>query len=279
MCTSSRVKAEFTLPKLNNTTLIKWDLHVTKDLGAYDMIIGQDMLEFLQIDLKFSDQTVEWETATVPFKDPDADVLDSHHIADPDGLQDEHDRIKKILDAKCNAADLDQVCKDQHHLTKEQQQKLHDSLHTHSQLFDGMLGKWTGSEVNLELKPNATLHHARACPVPRCHERTLRSEVEQLCRIGVLKKVNRSEWAAPSFIIPKKDGTVRFINDFRELNKRIKRKPFPIPNIQDMLLGLEGFQWATTSLDLNMGCYHIELSPNSKHLCTIVFPFGKCKMQ
>jgi predicted regulator of amino acid metabolism with ACT domain len=77
--------------------------------------------------------------------------------------------------------------------------------------------------------------------------------------------VNRSELAAPSFIIPKKDGTVRFINDFRELNKRIKRKPFPIPNIQDMLLNLEGFQYAT-SLDLNMGYYHIELCPDSKNV-------------
>jgi hypothetical protein len=84
-------------------------------------------------------------------------------------------------------------------------------------------------------------------------------EVERLVEIGVLKKVNQSKWAAPSFIIPKKDDTVRFINDFRELNKRIKRKPFPIPNIQDMLLNLEGFQYAT-SLDLNMGYYHIELS-------------------
>ena len=103
-------------------------------------------------------------------------------------------------------------------------------------------------------------------------------EVERLCEIGVLKKVNRSEWAAPSFIIPKKDGTVRFINDFRELNKRIRRKPYPIPNIQDMLLNLEGFQCAT-SLDLNMGYYHIELSPNLKRLCTLVFPFGKFEMQ
>ena len=86
-------------------------------------------------------------------------------------------------------------------------------------------------------------------------------EVERLSEIGVLKKVNRSEWAAPSFVIPKKDGTVQFINDFQELNNRIRRKPCPIPNIQDMPLSLEGFQHAT-SLDLNMGYYHIELSPN-----------------
>ena len=37
---------------------------------------------------------------------------------------------------------------------------------------------------------------------------------------------------------------------------------------------LEGFQYAT-SLDLNMGYYHIELAPESQRLCTIVLPWGK----
>jgi hypothetical protein len=32
-------------------------------------------------------------------------------------------------------------------------------------------------------------------------------------------------------------------------------------------------------LDLNMGYYHIELSPSSKHLCTTVMPFGKYEYQ
>jgi len=45
-----------------------------------------------------------------------------------------------------------------------------------------------------------------------------------------------------------------------------------------MLLNLEGFQWAT-SLDLNMGCYHIRLDPASKQLFTIVLPFGKHEYQ
>ena len=45
-----------------------------------------------------------------------------------------------------------------------------------------------------------------------------------------------------------------------------------------MLLKLEGFQYAT-SLDLNMGYYHIELSPTSKKYCTIVLPWGKYEYQ
>ena len=33
------------------------------------------------------------------------------------------------------------------------------------------------------------------------------------------------------------------------------------------------------TLDLNMGYYHIKLSPSSKCLCTIVMPFGKYEYQ
>ena len=139
----------------------------------------------------------------------------------------------------------------------------------YSILFDGTIGRWKNELYEIDLKAGAQPY-----PIPKIHEKTLRMEVERLVQIGVLKKINRSEWAAPTFIIPKKDGTVRFISDFREVNKRIKRKPYPIPNIQDLLLKLEGFQYGT-SLDLNMGYYHIELSPDSKRICTIVLPWGK----
>ena len=50
--------------------------------------------------------------------------------------------------------------------------------------------------------------------------------------------------------------------------------PYPIPKIQDMLLKLRGFKWVTT-LDLNMGYYHIVLDPKASQLCTVVLPWGK----
>ena len=103
-------------------------------------------------------------------------------------------------------------------------------------------------------------------------------EVAQLCKVDILKKVNHSEWASPHFVIVKKDLTIRMMTNLRESNKRIKQNPYPIPKIQDLLLKLEGFMYAT-SLDLNMGYYHIELTPNAKKYCTIVFPFGKYKYQ
>ena len=55
----------------------------------------------------------------------------------------------------------------------------------------------------------------------------------------------------------------------------IVRKPYPIPRIGDKMQQLEGFQYATTALDLNMGYYTIQLSPGSKDMTTIETEFGK----
>ena len=159
-------------------------------------------------------------------------------------------------------------------ITKQKEQ-LHVFLQKYKTLFYGSLGTWKTDPIELELKdPNAKPYHAKPYPVPRINERKLKEEVERLVRFGVLRKINHSEWASPMFTISKPDGTLRSLADLRELNKRIVRKPFPLPKISDMLLGLEGFQWAT-SLDLNIGFYHLILTPNSSRLCTIVLPWGK----
>ena len=47
-----------------------------------------------------------------------------------------------------------------------------------------------------------------------------------------------------------------------------------MPKINEILLKLEGFRYAT-SLDLNMGYYHIRLSENESNLCKIVLPWIK----
>jgi hypothetical protein len=52
----------------------------------------------------------------VPFKDFDATAMDSYHIEDPDGLLQDTDRLKKILDAKYIPADLEKLCQSQSQL-------------------------------------------------------------------------------------------------------------------------------------------------------------------
>ena len=276
LSTSTKCQGTFMIPEFHDDRVIEWDLHTTSTLGAYDMIIGRDILSDLGFKFDFTTNEVEWDGISIPMKDSDKSEQENFHIPDPDALEESAERLKKILDAKYVPADLRKVCEEQLQLDVHEQDMLHALLEKYSDLFDGTLGKWQMEDYDVELRPDAKPYHAKAYPIPKVHVNTLKMEVDRLCQVGVLKKVNRSEWAAPTFIIPKKDGSVRFISDFRELNKRIKRKPYPIPKIQDMLLNLEGFKYAT-SLDLNMGYYHIELTPHSKRLCTIVLPWGDRK--
>ena len=69
--TNTSVKSELRLPELQSDTVIEWTFHVTPSLGAYDMIIGRDLLEFLGIDIHFSNHTIMWDSASMPFKDVD----------------------------------------------------------------------------------------------------------------------------------------------------------------------------------------------------------------
>ena len=87
-----------------------------------------------------------------------------------------------------------------------------------------------------------------------------------------------SEWAFPSFIVPKSNGTVRFISDFRQLNSLLKCKSWTLPKIVETLQELEGFTYAS-QLDLNMGYYTIRLDPDSSKICTIILPRGKYSYQ
>jgi len=124
------------------------------------------------------------------------------------------------------------------------------------ELFDGTLGDWNLPPVSFEIKEGIKPYHGRPYPIPHIHKAVIMKEINRLCKIRVLTGQPSSRWASPTFIIPKKDGTVRTISDFREGNKHIVLKPYPIPKISTTLQELKGFTYAT-ALDLNMGYYTI----------------------
>jgi hypothetical protein len=103
------------------------------------------------------------------------------------------------------------------HLRTEQQEKLVCSLRKYPKLFRGGLGVLNVPPVHLEFRPlnrDEKPYHARPFPALECYEDTTKREIQRICSIGVLLKCNDSEWAAPTFIQPKKTGDVRVLTDF-----------------------------------------------------------------
>ena len=109
--------------------------------------------------------------------------------------------VKHILDAKYKKANLVEVSQKNKRFTQREQRMLLNVLLKYEHLFDGKLELWKDANYNIKLKPNITPYHARPYTVPKVYEATLKTEIYRLVKIGVLKKVNRSEWAAPTFII------------------------------------------------------------------------------
>ena len=89
--------------------------------------------------------------------------------------------------------------------------------------------------------------------------------------MGLLARITESEWGTPTFVIPKKDDTIRFLTNFRGLNNLLKQKPYPLFLLMDSMQSLGEFKYATT-IDLNMGYYTMTIDEESKVYCVIVLP-------
>ena len=273
---------EFFLNEFSESRHIRWKFHVLPEdcKLPYDMIIGRDLMRKLKMDVLYSDNVVTWDELRLPMHEVEANgkwhdfnaLLEDQ--AESESVKDSMSRLTRILDANYDTPVLEDEVAKMTHLNPIQRNLLLALLKKNEDLFDGQLGDWTGDPVEIPLKEGAKPYHARAFPIPHIHEDTFKKDLDRLVSIGVLRKVNRSEWAAPAFIIPKKDGRVRFISDFRKLNSQIKRTPYPLPHIKDMLLKVSNFTHAT-ALDLVMGYYNIKLSNDASKLCTIISPFGK----
>ena len=136
-------------------------------------------------------------------------------------------RVTCILDAKYAKADLQSIVKNNcKHLSADHQKKLLQRLFEFEPLSDGALGDWKSKPVSFfHLKKVASPYHGQAIPVPKIHKDVLIKEVERLYKLGVLEQQHYSEWASPSFTVPR-NITPCFLSDFREVNKRLIRPPF-----------------------------------------------------
>jgi hypothetical protein len=181
--------------------------------------------------------------------------------------------VTEILPANYKPIDINQVTDRQTHLSPDECKQLQQVLLDFSDLFRGTCGKNNGDPVSLELVPGSTPFYGKPFLINKAYKHVTKDKIQQLQGLGLLTLVTSSQWAAPTFIIPKKNNTIRVITDFRGLNKCLVQKPDPIPKISDIFQGMEKFRWAKT-IDLNMGYYSMPLDDDTKKLCVISLPWG-----
>jgi hypothetical protein len=187
---------------------------------GFDLILGTNTLKELGIVLKFWTKEIDIDEIIFPMRDITKlstrskiewawmanNSLVTH---EPKSTLEATQLAVKILDAKDEKADLKAVVtKCCGHLNNSDQEKLLKLHKEFEDLFDRTLGDWDTEPVSLKLKEGAKQYHSRPFPTPKVHQSTLRKEVKRLCKLGVLKWQSESEWASPSFIVPKQNQTV-----------------------------------------------------------------------
>ena len=203
------------MPEFDDNKVIEHTVHVDttplKTQPKYKMILGTVLLEELEMTLNFKERVMTWAGATAPMKPGeltnDFESLDDL-LEDIEGsfhTKELMERMDRILDADYHKANLNDVTAEARHLTPEEQKQLNFLLKRCEDLFDGQLGEWNGPPIDFELKEGVKPHHAKPFLMPKSLEGPTRKECERLCKIGVLRKINRSEWAVPTFARPKKN--------------------------------------------------------------------------
>ena len=110
----------------------------------------------------------------------------------------------KILDSKYEKANLEEIVANAKNLDEGQKQMFIKLLKQYETLFDETLGRWNTTPVNIELRSNSKPVNTKWYPVPRINKLTFKKELMRLVKIGVLERVQESEWGTPVFIIPNK---------------------------------------------------------------------------
>ena len=246
---------------------------------AYDIILGRDLMRSLNLHVLFSTNTptitLNGETSIECKPRGYWTRPRLRHLLYQSMIeQAEHKFLDKCRFTKATYQQANLRSCVPTHLKNNEKKQLLDLLFEYEHMFQGRLGCLPGKPVHIDIRPGAKLFHGCAFSVPKAYEKLLRDEIQHLLDLGVLHHEQSSEWAAPSFGVPKKNQQIRFVSDFRRLNEHIVRRPFPLPSIHETHRTLEGFTFCS-ALDLNMGFWTIPLDNPSQELCTIILPWGK----
>ena len=275
---------EFSASKRIDSPLRCLLLDEQQEDSTYDMILGLDFLCAVGIDILCRQKQLKWDEATLAFqprdtyKEPHANIhaclikafAYGNEEDDPEGLG---YKSTQIMEAKYKAIDTDELTQAQKQLMPTQRTELARLFRKFPQLFDGELCTYPHRQYHLDLQVSAKPVHSCPYRVPFTQRDTFKCELDHIVKIGVLECSGASQWASGTFIIPKKDGRVRWISDFRALNKCIKQITYPLPRIAEILSKRTGYAYFS-KLDISMAYYTFELDDESKDLCMINTPYG-----
>ncbi|KAG6611434.1 Pol Polyprotein [Phytophthora cinnamomi] len=257
--------AQFLFPQLKADTIITHRFEVIDD-SSDAMIIGRDIMNELGLILNFKDRVVQWEDCFLSLNT-------GRSTTKPDtDKQDDLEFPEEAKEAADNAVKPEELLPE--HLQGKLAANYLALLTAYQTLYDGHLGRMKFDDYELALAPDFKPAHAKPYPIARSQEQKAKDKIQQLINDDVLEQIYDSEMASPAFFLSKPDGSLCLLVDFRWLNKYLRRSPYYVPRIREILMRLASAKCLST-FDANLGYYARRLAKTSRHLTAFCLPFGK----
>ena len=154
-------------------------------------------------------------------------------------------------------------------------------LEDYGDVFSDLPGHTDITECTIELVDDTPIR-CKNYPVPFAMESVMKEEVIKMDRMGITEP-STSDYASPSVIVRKQDGSHRYCIDFRRMNMVSLTDAEPMPN-QEMVIGKLGASGYFTKIDLSKGYWQIPIKKEHRYLTAFqtemglrqfrVMPFG-----
>ena len=116
---------------------------------------------------------------------------------------------------------------------------LDELLTKYESVFGDKIGKVKGMKANLTFKEDPKPVFCKARTIPFALTPKVEEELDKLEGMGIISKLNTSEWATPVVPVVKKNGKVCLCGDFKvTLNPQLMVDQYPLPRIEDILASL-----------------------------------------
>ena len=137
------------------------------------------------------------------------------------------------------------------------------------EVFSAGFDKCTRIKAKFELKENTSPIFRKKRNVLFAATEEINKELDRLGNMGILSKVEFSEWATPTVYIRKKSKKIRVCADFSTgLNAALKDYHYPLPSPEEVFNKLNGGK-VFSKIDLSEAYLQIPVEENSSKLLCI----------
>ena len=118
--------------------------------------------------------------------------------------------------------------------------------------------------MKLTVREDAVPKFYKPRSVPYAIRGAIEKDLEQLESLGVIEKINYSDWAAPIVPVPKANGSIRICGDYKAtINTVLQVDQHPVPSAEDLFATLSGGQ-KFSKLDLSQAYQQVLLERGSR---------------